>query len=190
MAKENKTVFVILGLLSHEPMTGYELKKRIDLSLSYFWETSYGQIYPTLSQLEEKGHVTKVSDAKGQKLERIVYTITDSGRAVLMQWLEQPIVQQTIKYEVLLKLFFGSCLSPDQNLKMIEHFASGYSQELPKLEQYERSLESVLGDSPDHLQYLLTVKFGKHVFKAYEQWAEEAKYLIEQYHQGRGGSND
>jgi DNA-binding PadR family transcriptional regulator len=40
MGKENKTIYVILGFLSHEGLTGYEIKIRIDLSLIYF-----GQIY-------------------------------------------------------------------------------------------------------------------------------------------------
>ncbi len=37
MGRENKTSYVILGLLSHEDLTGYEIKKRIDSTLNYFW---------------------------------------------------------------------------------------------------------------------------------------------------------
>lgn len=181
MARENKTTYVILGFLSHEPMTGYELKKRIDMSLSYFWETGFGQIYPTLSTLEEKGLVTKSTDDKGQKLERITYTITEAGRNALRLWLEQPIAQKTIKYEVLLKLFFGGTLTPEQNLKTIQTFAQTYSKEVPMLEEFEKSLEEALPEHPDHLYYLLTVKFGKKLFKAYEEWAEEAEALIQEH---------
>lgn len=179
MARENKTIYVILGFLSHEPMTGYDLKKRIDLSLSYFWETGFGQIYPTLSTLEASGLVTKASDDKGQKLERHTYAITEEGRQTLKSWLEQPVAQKTIKYEVLLKLFFGGILSPEQNLKTIQTFAQSYSKELPRLEAYEKSLEAALSEHPDHLYFLLTVKFGIKIFKAYEQWADEAEVLIQ-----------
>ena len=51
MANEKKLDCVILGLLSHEELTGYEIKKRIDTTLKYFWGASYGSIYPTLSDL-------------------------------------------------------------------------------------------------------------------------------------------
>lgn len=37
MAIEKKSDCVILGLLSHEDLTGYEIKKRMDTALKYFW---------------------------------------------------------------------------------------------------------------------------------------------------------
>jgi len=48
MANEKKLDCVILGLLSHEDLTGYEIKKRIDTGLKLFWSASFGSIYPTL----------------------------------------------------------------------------------------------------------------------------------------------
>ena len=49
MASEKKMDCVILGLLSNESMTGYEIKKRMDTTLKFFWSASFGSIYPTLS---------------------------------------------------------------------------------------------------------------------------------------------
>jgi PadR family transcriptional regulator AphA len=46
------TPFAILGLLSIEPMSGYDIRRNLDESLSYFWSESYGQIYPSLKKLE------------------------------------------------------------------------------------------------------------------------------------------
>lgn len=37
MAIGKKSDCVILGLLSHEDLTGYEIKKRMDTALKYFW---------------------------------------------------------------------------------------------------------------------------------------------------------
>ena len=51
MAVEKKIDCVILGLLSHEDLTGYEIKKRMDTALKYFWGASYGSIYPSLSEI-------------------------------------------------------------------------------------------------------------------------------------------
>ena len=42
MANEKKINYVILGLLNHESLTGYEIKKRIDHSLKFFWSGSFG----------------------------------------------------------------------------------------------------------------------------------------------------
>ena len=49
--KENKSKYAIMGMLSMGPMSGYDIKKRFEKSLSYFWNESYGQIYPILRKL-------------------------------------------------------------------------------------------------------------------------------------------
>ena len=69
MVKENKTMYVILGLLSHTPMTGYDIKKRIDSTLKYFWGASFGSIYPALGELEKQKFVTRetLSNEKGRE---------------------------------------------------------------------------------------------------------------------------
>ena len=59
MANEKKIDCVILGLLSHEELTGYEIKKRMDTTLKYFWSASYGSIYPALNDLVNRGLATK-----------------------------------------------------------------------------------------------------------------------------------
>ena len=46
---------VVLGLLSHGPRSGYDIKTVVDRSTRFFWAASYGQIYPELRRLEEEG---------------------------------------------------------------------------------------------------------------------------------------
>ncbi len=57
-----KTRFVILGLLNEEPLSGYDIKKIIDIRMSFFWQESYGQIYPELGKLREEGLIEQVID--------------------------------------------------------------------------------------------------------------------------------
>ena len=59
MAKERKIDMVILGLLSHEDLTGYDIKKRIDGAISFFWKGSFGNIYPALKDMETQGLIIK-----------------------------------------------------------------------------------------------------------------------------------
>ncbi len=66
-----------------------------------------------------------------------------------------PEQKEYTKYEILLKLFFGS-LVPD-----------------------ESNLARVLHNEKDHLYFYLTVLFGEHVYKAYLDWADEAKALLD-----------
>ncbi|UCB53625.1 MAG: PadR family transcriptional regulator, partial [Candidatus Zixiibacteriota bacterium] len=48
MPRANKTEFAVLGLLSLSPMSGYDMKAFISQSIGYFWQESYGQLYPAL----------------------------------------------------------------------------------------------------------------------------------------------
>jgi DNA-binding PadR family transcriptional regulator len=49
--REVKSKYAILGMLSIAPMSGYDIKKQVETSISNFWSESYGQIYPALRNL-------------------------------------------------------------------------------------------------------------------------------------------
>jgi len=178
MGIENKMNQVILGLLSHENLTGYEMKKRIDSSLRYFWKGSFGSIYPALSSLEEKGLISKVADEdNGSKRERIVYSITESGRNYLIKWLEESKTSNSLNYEMLLKLFFGGAVDNAISIETITEFEDEISGELSVLKTYKDNLSKVL-DQRDHVFFYLTVSFGVETYEAYLRWCDEAKSIL------------
>ena len=185
LKKENKTVYVILGLLNHEDLTGYDIKKRIDQALSFFWEAGFGQIYPSLKLLEREGLVEKRTEKQENRPNRLIYSITARGRNELRKWLAIPVEKEHVRYEILLKIFFGGVLPVAESAKIIEEFRLRTVFNLEVLEKFKDNLSKVLGESPDHLYYLLTVLFGEKVFKAYLEWAEEAASLLKNPGGGR-----
>ena len=52
-----QTDYVILGLLAEQPLSGYQIKKIIDIRFSFFWSESFGQIFPALKSLASEGFV-------------------------------------------------------------------------------------------------------------------------------------
>jgi DNA-binding PadR family transcriptional regulator len=70
---------VILHLIAEKPRHGYEIIKAIEEQVGGTYSPSPGVIYPTLTLLEELGHVT-VSPGEGAKK---LHTITPEGRAYL-----------------------------------------------------------------------------------------------------------
>ena len=62
-----KTRFVILGLLNEEPLSGYDIKKIIDIRMSFFWQESYGQIYPELAKLKKEGLIEQINVAADEE---------------------------------------------------------------------------------------------------------------------------
>lgn len=178
MANEKKIDCVILGLLSHEELTGYEIKKRMDTALKYFWSASYGSIYPALNELVSRGLATKREDT-GSKRNKQIYTITENGREYLKNWLSLPIEKDELRYETLLKLFFGSERGEEQALLHIEAFEKKIREELPYLFHAESVLKECLQDDAAHKYYLLTVKFGIKTYQTYLEWCKDARELLE-----------
>jgi DNA-binding PadR family transcriptional regulator len=105
------TAYVILGMLSWRPMSGYDIKAMVDSSTRFFWTASYGQIYPELRRLAEDGLVAAESGDDGGR-RRMPYSLTARGREALAAWLARSPQMFETRDEGLLKLFFASA-SPE-----------------------------------------------------------------------------
>lgn len=180
MTRDNHTRFIILGFLSHEPMTGYDIKKRITENIGHFWDLSFGQIYPALRDLERDGLVTMVVERNEGGPDRKIYTITDGGRAELKRWLVRPVKREILRYEVLLKLFFGAGGEPENILCHVEGFRERNVTDLRKMLELEKELRDIPDLEKDHLYYLLTVLMGKKVFEAHIEWSDEVIDILKQ----------
>lgn len=112
------TAYVILGMISREPRSGYEIKAAVDESTRFFWAASYGQIYPELKRLSEAGLVEGIDSPRGDR-KRTVYTITADGEAELKDWLRQPPETSEMREEGLLKLFFAGVLPPEDAVETL-----------------------------------------------------------------------
>jgi DNA-binding PadR family transcriptional regulator len=179
MARENKIRYVILGLLSHDPLTGYDIKKRIEGSISYFYDASFGQIYPELASMEEQALISKKIEMNEKKPSRKIYSITESGVSELQKWLTLPIEEEKVRYDILLKIFFGSRISVEENVRNIGEFRLRNAEKLLTLDHFEKNLRTVLGENVDHIYYYLTVRFGQQVMRAHVEWADEAIAFLE-----------
>lgn len=177
MAVEKKSDCVILGLLSHEDLTGYEIKKRMDTTLKYFWGASFGSIYPALEDLVKRGLASKRDGAVNNR-NRIIYSITEDGKNYLREWLVKPVERDELRYETLLKLFFGHEAGVEQTLAHIEAFEEKIAKELSFLQGATEVLKKVILEDKTHKYYLLTAEFGVKTYLAYLEWCKEAKAML------------
>ncbi|WP_167957729.1 PadR family transcriptional regulator [Anaerosporobacter faecicola] len=177
MANAKKIDCVILGLLSHEALTGYDIKNRMDTTLRMFWGASYGSIYPTLnSMMKEELIVGENISTNGR--EKIQYTITEKGHQYLVQWLNKEVEKDELRYETLLKVFFGRECGVEVTIHHIEAFEKKITEELQSLQMMEKVLEGLNTTDQTHIYYLLTAKFGVQTYRGYLQWCKEAKKLL------------
>ena len=178
MTKDNTARFLIMGLLSHEPMSGYDIKKRLEVAMSHMWDLSYGQIYPTLRALESEGLVTMEMIVSESGPNRKVYTITQAGKAALRDWVAVPPRPETHRYEILLKVFFGQSVGPTVITSHVQDFRERNVQAIEVMEAFERELEPLVSRDPAHSYMLLTVMMGKDVYQAHVRWADRAMEVL------------
>ncbi|MCX7747040.1 MAG: PadR family transcriptional regulator [Clostridia bacterium] len=176
MNSKSKTKYVVLGLLSEGPMSGYEMKKIISIRFSNFWSESFGQIYPELKKLEEAGYISKTTTDSNRT--RNVYSITDKGLKLLKEWLGQPAEKEIVRYEILLKLYFGNLEDPKKLLEHISTFRSNSLSALKRLGGFENELTAKRDMHENHPYILMTLLFGQKVYNAYIEWADEVMKLL------------
>jgi len=176
--------YALLGFLNYGPMTGYDLKKLLDTSTQMFWHAELSQIYPQLKKMEKEGLVTVMCEPQAGKPDRKYYTITPHGRAVLLQWLSEPLDEVLPdKDPVLLHLFFAGALNKQvilsqlrlqlelrrAYLSRVEGEVAGFIQETIR----------VTGQKRDGLFWELIRRYGAEQTRTSIAWLEEAIQLIE-----------
>ena len=175
MARVNQSQFAVLGLLSFEPMSGYDLKQLSAWSVGHFWREGYGQIYPTLQQLEKKRLVTKKTQRQKGKPDRNVYSLTPAGRKRLKQWLSEPARPEVPRNELLLKLFFGQWVPGAMSRTQLESHRQLWKQEIVDYAGIRKRLFEENDERNPGLPFWeMTLSYGEHISKAQLAWSEEA----------------
>jgi DNA-binding PadR family transcriptional regulator len=156
-------------------MTGYEMKSWVKEALSYMWDISYGQIYPTLALLEKTGMATMAEEQSAGGRSKKVYQITDKGLEELRTWLRGP---ETKEYELLLKMCFGNELAPDELIGKLEAYRQKREGEIKLMEQWANDLEKASVFGPSTPYYLMITKLGLAYFRDEKTWCGESMDML------------
>lgn len=132
----NKLSYGLLGLLSTEPLTGYDLT----LKINRFWRSTHSAIYPLLSELMENGFVEFINEKQSGKPDKKIYSLTDSGKMLVKDWYLSETSEEVIRDEIALKLFCIKCMDEHTASKIFDEFEKRY---LKKIDEYENSLEKL-----------------------------------------------
>ncbi|OUQ88380.1 transcriptional regulator [Brevibacillus brevis] len=111
---------IILGFLSYGEMSGYDIKQAFTNSIGFFYDASFGAIYPALRKLEEEGFVTKQEIIQSGKPNKILYRITEAGKQSFRQEIQMPILPPVLRSDMLVKIFFGKSRTIDEQKDLLE----------------------------------------------------------------------
>lgn len=173
MARRNKTQFVILGLLDkHTELSGYDIKRHIDETMQFFWDESYGQIYPVLRSLHEQGLVERRFQKNGVRPQKQIYSITKKGNEQFNAWLEDRPVMQSVRNELLLKMYFAK----EDQITFIKDFVKNLRDDtIRKLEAAKLAHEAFDKQNPEK-EYAFTqqiINFGQDSMQQTIKWCDD-----------------
>lgn len=168
--REFPASYPLLGLLSLEPQTGYDLRKTAEASLGAFWHEGFAQVYASLDYFEHQA-LARVVEAETGARRRRVYEITPRGDEVFQQWLERPVEAHDYRrHELLVKVFFGRRLAPAVLRGHLEAYVQVQAQWRQGLEALATRITEENHGLPDLPYWLATVDHGASLGRALEDW--------------------
>ncbi|CAM3784545.1 PadR family transcriptional regulator [Cohnella lubricantis] len=138
---------VILGLLLNRPRSGYEIKSAFEAPLAYFFDASFGTIYPTLAKLEKLGYIEKENVVQDNRPNKNVYSITDSGRERFMAYMNSPLDVETYRSDFMVRLFFGEHQSREKLIEWIRRGIEQAKREVSKLREERKRWDAGMSPS-------------------------------------------
>lgn len=94
----------LLVSLSEQSGSGYELARRFDKSIGYFWNAGHQQIYRVLKRMETSGWVVSETVNQDGRPDKHVYEVGDEGRAELRRWIGEPTTVGHLREDLAVKL--------------------------------------------------------------------------------------
>ncbi len=169
----------ILVCLTEEPLTGYDLAKRFDSSVGFFWKATHQQIYRELALLKDKAWVKATTIEQEGRPNKHVFSITRQGKAHVRAWSAVPTDAASLKEGLLLKLYaLQLCDIP----AFVEELSSRQLAHAARLALYEKILaKRYSGRQLNRAQFgkLLGLRAGLSYELHWVQWCKETVRAIQ-----------
>ncbi|MBH1934296.1 PadR family transcriptional regulator [Streptomyces sp. AV19] len=120
----------ILVSLLEKPGSGYELARRFDRSIGYFWTATHQQIYRVLKRMEGDGWVAAREVAQQGRPDKKHYSVAAAGRKVLSAWLHEPIEPESVRHDLAVKIRGAAFDDPSALMREVERYRAVHSERL------------------------------------------------------------
>ena len=196
--------YALLGILSSESMTGYDLLEYFDRSAGLVWPASQAMIYPELRRMEADGLVVAKVVPRGTRGRKRIYSVTKSGLAELKRWVSESTEHPPDRDPIRLKASYMD-VAPRSAARalfaaQIEYYGERIKQWSEQLRQIEMRahplIERRLARREKHehemiLAYKIHVAKGQIARAEMEvKWARRGLAIVAKLEQSRSGAND
>ncbi|WP_354685241.1 PadR family transcriptional regulator [Cupriavidus necator] len=183
------TQHALLISLIEKPSSGYDLARRFDRSIGYFWHATHQQIYRELGRMADSGWIvadeTEVAEGEGaaadRKNRKKVYRVLPAGRDELVRWVLSPGAGLDQREEILVKLRADAVIGP---LGLGDEMRRLIALHQARLETYlaieRRDFSAPDMDRAQQLRYAL-LRRGIRFEQDWVSWGEELLPLLEKH---------
>ncbi|HTH60365.1 MAG TPA: PadR family transcriptional regulator [Paraburkholderia sp.] len=106
------TPHAILIALIEKPSSGYDLARRFDRAIGYFWRATHQQIYRELGRMIDTGWVAVVDDDASATTRKKTYRVLRAGREEVARWVRETPLGIEDRNAFLLKLRADAAIGP------------------------------------------------------------------------------
>ncbi|MEV5599486.1 PadR family transcriptional regulator [Streptomyces sp. NPDC052496] len=120
----------ILVSLLEKPGSGYELARRFERSIGYFWTATHQQIYRVLKRMETDGWVDVREVPQQGRPDKKEYSVAALGRTALSSWLHEPIEPESVRHDLAVKIRGAAFDDPSALIREVERHHQAHTDRL------------------------------------------------------------
>jgi len=165
--------YIALGMVLHEPLTGYDIKKKIENGIGNLYKASHGSLYPALKKLTDESFLTMDEQMQGNRLKKY-YRATVVGKEKFLEWLSLPFDPNTDADTYLAKIFLIGELPEEIRFKRLQEYEFYTKQMLQELQIVEKQLSIETLNDRDYFE-ISTFYYSQQILHATIRWIEHIK---------------
>ncbi len=169
----------VLTSLLEKSTSGYDLARRFDKSIGYFWHATHQQIYRELARMEAAGWIAGATPPDAGKTRKKHYRVLPAGRLELARWTAEPAEPPDLRDAFTLKLRADAVLDEvdltaelqrhiELHARRLEHYRGIEARDFPAGARLTRA----------QAIQLLILRKGQRYEEGEIEWAREALPLL------------
>ena len=169
----------LLTSIVEKPCSGYDLARRFDKSIGYFWHATHQQIYRELARMEEQGWVSSV-EVEGGRAGKRKFKVLAAGKKELKRWASEQSEPFRLRDDMMVKLRADAAVGPLGLVEEFERRLRLHEQDLQTYRDIEQRDFSEPHLSRETQVHYLILKAGIAFEEGRVQWTKEAIDVLRQ----------
>ena len=173
----------VLTSLIEKSSSGYDLARRFDKSIGYFWHATHQQIYRELARMEAAVWIESSSAPDAGKTRKREYRVLPAGRDELARWAREPSPPMDLCDEFMVKLRADAALG---EVNLADELRRRVALHRDKLAHYKaielRDFANTARSDREASIHHMILKKGILYEQASIDWAMDMVAVLEQFH--------